>query len=236
MATCEDCGKPITHRARWCKQCRGKYTSENKKGKPILLTSGPNNPHWQGGGKSYRGADWLNAKKRAKARDGYKCVQCGSSEKLNVHHKKPASETGGEWDNSLINLQTLCSSCHGKVHHPCDFQTTCPICGVKHFAKRYNSCCSQACRRESRRRASERINHTQRRIARTCAQCGKPFSLLGRQRYCSESCLNLATHERDRQRIRTKTNRCGDCDTPIWKPARYCNKCKHRHTVRKQGN
>lgn len=43
------------------------------------------------------------------ARDGYRCVKCGSSEELAVDHKWPYSKGG---NTSLANLQTLCKSCN----------------------------------------------------------------------------------------------------------------------------
>lgn len=49
-------------------------------------------------------------KLRAKMRDDFKCVRCGSSESLRVHHKK------GTKSHSLDNLETLCLTCHKAEH------------------------------------------------------------------------------------------------------------------------
>lgn len=49
-------------------------------------------------------------KLRAKMRDNFKCVRCGSSESLRVHHKK------GTKSHSLENLETLCLKCHKAEH------------------------------------------------------------------------------------------------------------------------
>ena len=49
-------------------------------------------------------------KLRAKMRDDFKCVHCGSSESLRVHHKK------GTKSHSLDNLETLCLKCHKAEH------------------------------------------------------------------------------------------------------------------------
>ena len=49
-------------------------------------------------------------KLRAKMRDGYKCVRCGSTEKLAVHHKK------GTKSHRIEDLETLCQKCHHAEH------------------------------------------------------------------------------------------------------------------------
>ncbi len=48
-----------------------------------------------------------------KNRDGNKCVQCDSTNKLEVHHILPLSRGG---TNSKRNLITLCEGCHSKRH------------------------------------------------------------------------------------------------------------------------
>lgn len=57
--------------------------------------------------------DWLELSNRIKARDGWKCVECGSRDRLHVHHIIPISK-GGTHDPS--NLITLCWRCHAKKH------------------------------------------------------------------------------------------------------------------------
>jgi len=49
-------------------------------------------------------------KLRAKMRDNFYCVRCGSSENLRVHHKK------GTKSHNLDNLETLCLKCHKAEH------------------------------------------------------------------------------------------------------------------------
>ena len=49
-------------------------------------------------------------KLRAKMRDGYKCVRCGSTEKLAVHHRK------GTKSHRIEDLETLCQKCHHAEH------------------------------------------------------------------------------------------------------------------------
>ena len=68
-----------------------------------------------------RSTAWRIAKKwggnwyAALQRDGHKCCLCKSSEQLLVHHKDGEGETGAE-NHQLENLQTLCCSCHTKMH------------------------------------------------------------------------------------------------------------------------
>jgi hypothetical protein len=76
--------------------------------------------NYLGGKIWWRGKDWDDIKLVAKTRDGFQCVQCGRTEQeqlqlvgmpLSVDHIIMYRISH---DNSLDNLQTLCSSCHGK--------------------------------------------------------------------------------------------------------------------------
>jgi group II intron reverse transcriptase/maturase len=49
------------------------------------------------------------AKRQALERDGYRCVRCGSQEKVHVHHILALSDGG---THELANLETLCERCH----------------------------------------------------------------------------------------------------------------------------
>lgn len=51
--------------------------------------------------------------RQVKLRDGYRCVTCGSAERLEAHHIVPVS-AGGE--HTLENMVTLCHHCH-REHH-----------------------------------------------------------------------------------------------------------------------
>lgn len=70
----------------------------------------------------WRQHDWNGARKAAKKRDGYRCVQCGKGDdvdhllrsRLEVNHIEPRVGRGygfGCW-NHLDNLETLCHDCH----------------------------------------------------------------------------------------------------------------------------
>jgi RNA-directed DNA polymerase len=48
-------------------------------------------------------------KLRAKVRDGFRCVRCGATENLDVHHIK------GRKSHRLEDLETLCEDCHDTV-------------------------------------------------------------------------------------------------------------------------
>ena len=50
---------------------------------------------------------------RVLQRDGWKCQVCGSSQNLEVHHKRFRSRRG---DDDEQNLITLCAKCHEKLH------------------------------------------------------------------------------------------------------------------------
>lgn len=49
------------------------------------------------------------ARKKIFARDGHRCVFCGSDENLTLDHIKPRAAGGG---HALQNLQTLCVGCN----------------------------------------------------------------------------------------------------------------------------
>jgi 5-methylcytosine-specific restriction endonuclease McrA len=54
------------------------------------------------------------ARKVAKRRDKYRCVKCGSKQKLEVNHIKPCLGKHGKkgcWHH-ISNLETLCHECH----------------------------------------------------------------------------------------------------------------------------
>ncbi len=54
--------------------------------------------------------DMTELKLRAKMRDDFKCVRCGSTENLRVHHKK------GTKSHRLEDMETLCRDCHHAEH------------------------------------------------------------------------------------------------------------------------
>ena len=57
--------------------------------------------------------EYENLRKRALARDNWRCQNCGTAENLQVHHIRWRSHLG---DDSLDNLITLCVGCHISTH------------------------------------------------------------------------------------------------------------------------
>lgn len=59
------------------------------------------------------GVEYLQARREVLSRDGHRCVNCGSTEDLEVHHIVPISKSG---TNEISNLVTVCSDCHYHIH------------------------------------------------------------------------------------------------------------------------
>jgi len=115
---CRQCGKPFERKAYmkdWSQErgpfcgfdCYAQWQSDN--------VCGEANPNFVPQSNS-RGAGQMGRNRLlALERDGYKCVECGSTNRLHIHH-------GEEWrpdqeaPHALDNLVTLCASCHRKKH------------------------------------------------------------------------------------------------------------------------
>lgn len=67
--------------------------------------------HWYFG-KYLKSDAWKLKAESVKARDGYTCLRCRSTDRLNVHHKT-YKRVGFE---PLSDLETLCKTCHGREH------------------------------------------------------------------------------------------------------------------------
>jgi len=68
--------------------------------------------------KKWREDRWYNGNRElAIQRDGSKCVKCGKTSSLDVHHKDFMGRGyTGKINNDLTNLETLCDGCHRKAH------------------------------------------------------------------------------------------------------------------------
>ena len=58
---------------------------------------------------------WYKKRKIILARDNHKCVLCGSTDNLQVHHMKYFKNRYA-WEYANSTLVTLCRECHQKVH------------------------------------------------------------------------------------------------------------------------
>ncbi len=56
---------------------------------------------------------YVELRRQVLDRDGWRCQNCGRTSELQVHHLCFRSVLG---DDDLVNLITLCFSCHEKIH------------------------------------------------------------------------------------------------------------------------
>lgn len=60
---------------------------------------------------------WQQMRLRVFERDGWKCVNCGASEKtLHAHHPVYHPRADGPWDYEDDEIITLCADCHSNEH------------------------------------------------------------------------------------------------------------------------
>jgi RNA-directed DNA polymerase len=64
--------------------------------------------------------EWRLSRLEALKRDGHRCVICGSTENLNVHHRIPREiwPSGKPGVHAPENLETRCYNCHQDTHYP----------------------------------------------------------------------------------------------------------------------
>lgn len=116
---CEECGKTVAAagdarsrvmrgKSRFCDiACWRAYARKHPEA----------NGNFRGGKDPYYGPNWREQARKARARDGHTCVDCGKHQRkplLHVHHLKPRRDFHGDYEaaNQLDNLVTLCNSCH----------------------------------------------------------------------------------------------------------------------------
>jgi 5-methylcytosine-specific restriction endonuclease McrA len=58
-------------------------------------------------------ASYRDLHRQVLERDGWRCQVCGSMQRLQVHHLKLRSQSGGDEEQNLI---TLCEECHTRIH------------------------------------------------------------------------------------------------------------------------
>lgn len=137
---CRCCGKEVVYRYGERKYCSRECSFKHKVGK--------NANQWKGGAtlKNDRARNGNRLKiwrELVFKRDNYKCVECGSKDQIQAHHKKGFSvyrELRYKVDNGI----TLCIKCHGKVHNR-DFSNRrnkkCNNCGCKIVNKNKTNLC-----------------------------------------------------------------------------------------------
>ena len=59
------------------------------------------------------GVEYHQVRKEVLSRDGHQCINCGSTEDLEIHHIVPISKSG---TNEISNLVSVCSDCHYHIH------------------------------------------------------------------------------------------------------------------------
>lgn len=113
---CKGCGKFfIVKTYRQFDYCSQKCFMDNVN--PFKKMVGINHPNWKGGhgkeGRKYS-AELNKWKRKVLKRDNYRCVYCGSGERLEVDHKWSYS-VWPELATKMWNGQTLCHKCHKKT-------------------------------------------------------------------------------------------------------------------------
>jgi 5-methylcytosine-specific restriction endonuclease McrA len=100
---CKLCGKPSKVRG-YCEAC---YSRGRRNGSIPKKTGHVKNERY------LKKEEFKKVKEYILDRDNYKCVQCGSVYRIQVHHIKEMAEGGS---NNANNLITLCYHCHMKKH------------------------------------------------------------------------------------------------------------------------
>lgn len=83
--------------------CSRKYKSQTHKGDKSHF--------WRGGKTAPYVGEWRTRRREALDRDGYRCVLCESTDRIQVHHIVPYRYSKS---HDLNNLVCLCRSCHSK--------------------------------------------------------------------------------------------------------------------------
>ena len=128
-------------------------------------------------------------------RDWNRCVECGRTKGLSVHHKDFI-----RWNNNPDNLITLCRSCHGKIEHPNNNRPNgkkiycCVICnnGFHPIRENQKLCSRKICRAEWKK-VQKRAFH----VSVACVICGTDFiQKHNRQWCCSLECTRVNNNKK----------------------------------------
>ncbi|MCZ2337801.1 MAG: HNH endonuclease [Chitinophagales bacterium] len=125
ITKCRECNKKasqIIQRGKYAGLCidckRKKYYADNREKE---LANNRKNYHTRNGlvrmKERWFGGNYI----KVLTRDNFQCQICGSTKKLNVHHKdRTGIKNVGSYklsNNSMDNLITLCASCHTSYHN-----------------------------------------------------------------------------------------------------------------------
>lgn len=121
------CGAIFTGNGKWCRAC----TTERKKASRARVRL-KHEARWLETRRERYAADeavrkiarqlaernrFNGLRTQALERDGYRCQECGTDEKLVVHHKiRRLERSKKDAISRLEDLQTLCRRCHINVH------------------------------------------------------------------------------------------------------------------------
>ena len=105
---CVICGKEfedyaLTNRKVCSDLCKRENLSRMQQGEKCRF--------WRGGKMAPYVGEWKTQRRAARERDGHKCVLCGSTDRIQVHHIIPYRYSQS---HNLDNLVTLCRSCHSR--------------------------------------------------------------------------------------------------------------------------
>lgn len=146
-------------------------------------------------------------------RDSNLCVACGSEGGLVVHHKD-----FDRTNNVPDNLETLCRSCHAKIHHLHTWTVKpetrkCIVCDGEYHPIQDNQklCRRRACRAE-RKKLQKRSSHE----SVECVVCGKVFVQKHSSHLCcSPECSRTYANKQKRD------NYCANREQRLEKQKRY---------------
>ena len=121
---------PVCHKVFIAKTSEDKYCSWECYNKDRHLPKGENHPNWKGGvsilNDRHDSQQYKEWRLLVYQRDNYKCVKCGSKEKINAHHVR-------SWKHypdlryTVSNGITLCEKCHIALHQKYGYDTPEPV-------------------------------------------------------------------------------------------------------------